>query len=328
MRAGDPIRLSDGVLLHTQEYGAAADDAELTVVLLHGWTLDSRLWHRQVADLPARLGAGVRIVAYDSRGHGRSGETALASATLAQLGDDLAAVLRACVPDGPVLLVGHSLGGMTILEHAHRHAAQFADRVAGVVLVSSTAEGSTHTRYGLGSPIAQLVRLVEQFGAGVVARGGSWRPHRVLGLPLRPALRWLLFGDRADAPALRLTQQMLASVPLRSVGGFRAAVAAHHRVDVLAAMRAIPVTVLVGSRDRLTPDTCARTIARELPAATAVTLAEAGHMLPLERADEVTDAIGDVVDRLRSAGRAPAQHFPDRSADASVTQVPTNRKAA
>ena len=47
------------------------------------------------------------------------------------------------------MLVGHSMGGMTIMEYAHRHPDAFADRIAGLVFVSTTAEGHTHTAYGL-----------------------------------------------------------------------------------------------------------------------------------------------------------------------------------
>src|SRR5918997_3139135 len=95
------VMLRDGVRLHVEISGPA--DAPVTVVLLHGWCLDRRTWHHQVEAL-----RGARVVAYDARGHGRSGATRLKSATLARLGDDLAEVLRQHAPDGPVVLAGHS----------------------------------------------------------------------------------------------------------------------------------------------------------------------------------------------------------------------------
>ena len=187
--------LPDGVRLHVEATGPA--DAPVTVVLLHGWSLDGRTWHQQVAALTATpFGDAVRVVTYDARGHGRSSCMALPTATLAQLGDDLAEVLDAVAPTGPVVLVGHSMGGMTIMEYAHRHPAQFAARTAGLVFVSTTAEGHTHTVYGLSPRIARLIRLAETTGAGVLARCGAWRPHRALLPALRPSIRWMLFGDR------------------------------------------------------------------------------------------------------------------------------------
>ena len=99
------LRLPDGVRLHVTVTGPV--DAEVTVVMLHGWTLDGRSWHRQVADMRERFGDRVRLVTYDARGHGRSSCLSLRDATLAQLGDDLATVLDESAPAGPVLLVGH-----------------------------------------------------------------------------------------------------------------------------------------------------------------------------------------------------------------------------
>src|SRR4051812_9207200 len=85
------VELPDGVRLQVEMSGPA--DAAVTLVLLHGWTLDRRSWHRQVSALPGNLDGTARIVTYDARGHGRSGIPRLRTATLGQLGDDLAAVL-------------------------------------------------------------------------------------------------------------------------------------------------------------------------------------------------------------------------------------------
>src|SRR5690349_2234195 len=150
------VSLPDGVRLHVEEYGDPS--SPLTVVLLHGWTLDARLWRHQIQDLPVNLGAPVRIIAFDLRGHGHSTACPPHTTTLAQLADDLHAVLQDRVPDGRVVLVGHSMGGMTIMEYAHRHSAEFTDRVAGVVLMCTTAEGTAHTTYGLGPGVARVDR--------------------------------------------------------------------------------------------------------------------------------------------------------------------------
>lgn len=319
------IPLPDGVRLHAEAYGEPG--APLTVLLLHGWTLDRHIWHRQVTALasglplisppqparilpyppaqparilphpPAQPGAHptrVRVVVYDARGHGRSGPTHRRTATLGQLGDDLAEVLRVVAPTGPVVLAGHSLGGMTIMEYAHRHPDDFAQRVAGLVLVSTTAEGTQHTSYGLPQAVARAVRVAEMAGAQVLAYLGTWRPHRMLLHPLRPGLRWLLFGDLADPADVRLATTCVAGTSLCAIGGFRPSVAAQRRLDTLATLPTVPTTVLVGDRDRITPPACAEAIAGAVPGAELVVCPGAGHMLTLERPAEVTSALAAV----------------------------------
>ncbi|MGK5672971.1 alpha/beta fold hydrolase [Micromonospora sp. URMC 106] len=300
------VRLPDDVRLHVEATGPA--DAEVTVVLLHGWTLDGRAWHKQLSDLRERFDGAVRVVAYDARGHGRSSCMALPTATLAQLGDDLAAVLDRVAPTGRVVLVGHSMGGMTIMEYAHRHPEHFAARAAGLVFVSTTAEGHTHTAYGLSPRIARLIRLAETTGAGVLARCGSWRPPRALLRALRPSIRWMLFGDRCDPPDIRLVTSAVARASLRSIGGFRASIGAQHRLDTLARLAHLPAAALVGDRDRLTPPPCAESIAAALPATELTVCPGAGHMLMMERPTEVNAALGGVLRQvLADAGAgAPA----------------------
>jgi pimeloyl-ACP methyl ester carboxylesterase len=320
-----PVRLADGACLYSVLYPAPPGSPgrrPVTVVLLHGWTLDNRLWRQQIADLPERLGAPVRMLAFDLRG--RSSATHGADATLEQLGDDLAEVLRQQVPRGPVVLVGHSLGGMAIMEYAHRHAAAFARRVVGVVLVSTSAEGSSRTSYGLSPRLARVMRILEVQGAGLLARSGAWRPHRRLMPLLAPGVRWLVFGHRVDTSWIALTASMVGNAPLCAIGGFRPSVDLHHRVDTLAAMRGLPVAVLVGSADRLTPPACAETIARELPEAELQRCDGAGHMLPIERPDTVTDAIVSVIRRGARAHRRPPRQ---RTATAPTAKAPLTAKA-
>jgi pimeloyl-ACP methyl ester carboxylesterase len=299
------VRTADGVRLRVVECGSGP----VTVVLLHGWTLDRRLWRRQVADLPARLGTGVRLVSVDLRGHGESEGGSLHGTTLDQLADDLADVLRECAAKGPVVLAGHSLGGMAILEFAHRYPKEFARRVSGVALISTSAEGHTHTSYGLAPWLGKAVRQLEMGGAALLARSGPWKPHKPLMPALWPAVRWLVFGDQAETDAVFLTLAMISRASLRSIGGFRPSVSRMNRVAALRALAAVPVAVLVGTRDRLTPPKCTEAIMDALPHADLHVLPGCGHMLPLECPDAVTEALAAVCrDALtrRSWTRSPA----------------------
>jgi pimeloyl-ACP methyl ester carboxylesterase len=300
-----PVRLADGVRLNVEVSGPA--DAPVTLFLLHGWTLDASTWHHQVAALPGALAVPVRIVAFDARGHGRSGATSYRGATLAQLGDDLAALIAQLAPAGPVVLAGHSLGGMSIMEYAHRHPDTFAARVAGLVFVATTAEGHTHTVYGLSPRIAGLVRIAETAGAALLAYCGPWRPHRPLVRALHPSLRWLLFGDSCRPADLRLTASAVSRASLRAIGAFRASVGAQQRLETLAALADVPAAALVGDRDRLTPPPCAESIARVLPTTELTVCPGAGHMLMLERPDVVTTALATVVAQAAAHGATGAR---------------------
>ncbi|MGI5148352.1 alpha/beta fold hydrolase [Plantactinospora sp. CA-294935] len=319
-----PVRLSDGVRLHVDVSGP--DTAPLTVVLLHGWTLDGRTWHRQLTALRETYGATVRVVCYDARGHGRSGPTTLRSATLARLGDDLAEVLAQVAPTGPVVLVGHSMGGMTVMEYAHRHPADFARRVAGLVFVATTAEGHTHTGYGVPAPLARLIRVTETTCAGLLARCGGWRTPAPLLHALRPTLRWLLFGDVCDPADIRLTTSAVARASFVSIGGFRPSIGAQQRLETLATLGDLPVAALVGDRDRLTPPPCTVSISEALPSAALTVCPGAGHMLMLERPDEVTTALRSVVDRVRPATKITRKATAAARAKRAVTILEQPRR--
>ncbi|MET8147982.1 alpha/beta fold hydrolase [Actinoplanes sp. NPDC049668] len=294
------LTLPDRVRLHVETSGPA--DAPVTVVLLHGWCLDRRTWHYQLSALEA---TDARVIVYDARGHGRSSATRRHSATLGQLGDDLAEVLRVYAPSGPIVLVGHSLGGMTIMEYADSHPDDFAARVAGLVFVSTTAEGATHTSYGLPTALTSILRAAETTGADLLSRLGVWRPHRAMLPALRPAVRWLLFGDGYRAADLDITMSAFGWASLRSIGGFRASVGAQQRLETLAALGDVPAAALVGDRDRLTPPPCAESIADALPGTELTVFSGAGHMLMMERPFEVSAAVLAVA--ARAAKRLPSK---------------------
>src|SRR5665811_1837663 len=83
-----------------------------TVVFCHGYTLSLRSWVFQRRALKA---AGYRVVLWDHRGHGKSGAGSKDSYDVDQLGRDPGAVISQVVPEGPLVLVGHSMGGMTLM---------------------------------------------------------------------------------------------------------------------------------------------------------------------------------------------------------------------
>jgi pimeloyl-ACP methyl ester carboxylesterase len=275
---------SDGTALYVQDTGATGD---VTVVLAHGWTLDHTAWDRVAAGLPGR------VVSYDHRGHGGSAPAPSGTATIEQAADDLAELISDRVPSGPVVLVGHSMGGMATMALAERHPRLFADRIAAVALVATSSGNLSELTLGLPTWIARRVAAAERRLNRKIAT--STKP--TLGRPATPALRWLLFGGAPSKADVRATAEQIGRCHPRSMVGFRESLSVHERVAALAAMRDLPVTIMAGGADRLTPLPHARAIADELPAAQLAIYPQAGHMLPYERDVEVTTHIQALISR-------------------------------
>jgi pimeloyl-ACP methyl ester carboxylesterase len=278
---------SDGVLLRVQEYaarpaveGAAPDHsgAVPTVVLAHGWTLTRASWIPVVERLVA---AGVRVVVYDQRGHGESSFLP-GQPTVRMLGDDLAAVLDVVAPRGRVVLGGHSMGGMTVMAYAGLHPEDFRSRVAGTVLVATSA-GELETRlHALEARAMALAARMPRIPAGrfVTTRGQ----------------RRLLFGADADPSQVQLTRDMVASTPLPTMGRFYGALGEHDESAALPQLDGIPTVVLVGDHDKLTPPRHGHRLASLIPHAELRILPGRGHMLMYEATEDVVDAFHSVLD--------------------------------
>jgi pimeloyl-ACP methyl ester carboxylesterase len=281
------VAAHDGTLLRVQEHastapsdGTARDDAGAvpTVVLAHGWTLTRASWLPVVERLVA---AGARVVTYDQRGHGGS-SSLRGQPTVRMLGDDLAAVLDVVAPLGPVVLGGHSMGGMTVMAYAGLHSDDFRSRVVGTVLVSTSAGDLRNRLPALESRAMALAARMPRVPTGrlVTTRGQ----------------RRLLFGPDADPRHVQLTRDMVASTSLPTLGRFFGALGGHDETEALTQLAGIPTVVLVGDQDKLTPPRHGRRLGELIPHADLRVLPGRGHMLMYEATDEVVDAFHSVID--------------------------------
>jgi pimeloyl-ACP methyl ester carboxylesterase len=296
MTTARSVPAADGAPLHVELDGPR--DAPVTVVLVHGWSLDRRSW-TPVAKSLVTGPAPVRVVRPDHRGHGRSAAVDPETMTIDQLADDLAEVVAATAPSGPLVLAGHSMGGMTLMALAERHPEVVA-RAGGIALVATASGGLAERPLGMAPPVAAVYRRVQ----GRIAATSGWSRRERLGDPrlIAPAMRWLLLGDRPSAEARRITYEAVGACRPATVSGFQATLEAHERDAALQAFAHIPTVVLVGSRDRLTPVRAARRIADALPSAGLTIFPGAGHMLPLERVSGVATRIAGL-----AAGAVPAR---------------------
>jgi pimeloyl-ACP methyl ester carboxylesterase len=301
--AGTEIEVlaEDGVALAVEVHGPP--DASATVVLAHGYELSQRLWARQVLAL-REARPDLRVVTYDHRGHGRSAGTSAQNATLSQLGRDLLTVLDAAAPSGPVVLVGHSMGGMTLMSFAEQFPDAFGPRVVGTALVSTSPGRLTEVTYGLPKLLAQLAqRSLPWFNEQARRREAAGKRK-----PPRPGIAGLLFGKDPVSADVLATLEVMAACPAATVADFHATFVDHQRVEALAALSQVPTVVLCGSRDRICPLDHSQDIADALPTAQLVVYPGAGHLLMLERADEVSRRLVELADVLpRPEGRRRTQ---------------------
>lgn len=266
-----------------------------TVVLAHDWGLNQASWDAVVARLAP---SGLHVVTWDQRGHGAStlgvGRAALDSLSAGDLGRDLGAVVRAVVPPAsPVILVGHSLGGMACLSYLGESGAGGArGRVVGAVLVSTAAVdvrlGQEVGRVGLG-------RRLRLAGAG----SGEEAPVRA------GNLREVLFGEVAEPEAVAAVQAAFKGTdPAVLRAAYRAFCSADVRSGLEPLMR-LPVSIMVGGHDRVTPPARSRAMTMTLTQARYVSLRSAGHLLPYEAPDRIIEELRWVVSvvgaRLRAA---------------------------
>jgi len=313
------LACGDGIRLRVADGGDPGAGA--TVVLVHCYALDRHDWDPVLPGLAAACGGPVRVLSYDQRGYGESDRVAAADATLVRLADDLAELICDRVPSGPVVLAGHSLGGMVLMALAERYPELVRARVAGAVFVATACSELRAVSLGLPAPLAGAVHGLERLGVGLLCALGRevlTRHPRAI----EPFVRWLVFGIEARARDVAAVARMAAACRPDTLQHFRRAFGEHDRREALLAFDGSPAAVLVGDRDRLTPPRHAATISEWLPSARLVILPGAGHMLPHERTAEVVRAIGQVVrEAMLSWPAAPAATGPVATRGAAALEA-------
>jgi len=287
------LRTADGLRLHVDVTGD--DDAEVTVVLVHGWTQSSETWGYQVRDLPGAAGAPLRMVRYDHRGHGRSDGTAEADATVENLATDLGRVIDEFAAEGPLVLAGHSMGGMAMMALAEQRPELFAERVVGALFVSTSGGGLDRVTLGLPRRMGERMRNRLPRLLAARARMLSRRRRRRPPTIESQVVRRFLLGRPKRLEDHRVVLTDLVATPADSMCGFFSDLMRHDRSAALAALETVPTRVMVGDCDRLTAPGHARRLAESMPWAQLDVLPGAGHMLPLERDGAVTEALAAMV---------------------------------
>src|SRR5665213_2666598 len=243
--------------------GREFDRALPAVVLLHGAGFDHTTWA-----LHSRWFAhhGFGLLAPDLPGHGRSGGKPLA--TIAEMADWVAALLKAAGA-AKAKLIGHSMGSLIALETVARH----PEKVSGLSLIGTAATmtvGPDLLKAAEANDHA-AIDMVSIWGLGFQAElGGS----------LAPGL-WMHSG------AERVLEQCRPGVLFNDL----AACNAYQGALGAAADITVPVTFIIGERDMMTPARAGKALAAALPNSRTVVLRGAGHMMMVERPDELLAAL-------------------------------------
>jgi pimeloyl-ACP methyl ester carboxylesterase len=243
--------------------GSVFDPSQPTLVLLHGAGFDHTTWA-----LHSRWFAhhGYGVLAPDLPGHGRSSGAPLS--TIADMADWAAALLDAAGA-AKARLVGHSMGSLIALETAARHPA----RVSALALIGTAATMTVGP---------DLLKAAEANDHGAVDMVSIWGLgyQAELGGSLAPGL-WMHGGAQC---VLEQSRPGVLFRDLSACNAYQGALAAAARITV-------PTTLILGERDMMTPAKAGQALAAALPNSRTVVLRGAGHMIMVERPDELLAAL-------------------------------------
>lgn len=273
--AGQVIGLSNGSDIYVEVLGRAEGP---TLILTHGWAMDSSIWH--YAKLA--LGRSFRIIVWDLPGLGQSKGPISLENFAANLGS-----LIEWAGASKVVLVGHSIGGMTIQTLARDHPTLFVDRVAGVVLLNTTYTNPLKTmilprlmqsiRWPLLEPVMRLTILLEP-----LAWLSAWQSYLsgTAHLANRVGFGKGVTRSQLNHVTLLATKNRPGNIEKGNLAMFRwDASGAIARVGV-------PTLLLAGAVDIVTKPEASGDIAHQAPAVSLKVIQDVNHMGMLERADE------------------------------------------
>ncbi|MCT7661021.1 alpha/beta fold hydrolase [Mycobacterium deserti] len=293
------VRSSDGVRLHTEVFGP---EDGYPIVLAHGITCALRVWACQIAD----LARDHRVIAFDHRGHGRSGVPHRRHGySLDHLAADLDAVLEATLAPGERAVIGgHSMGGIAITSWAERHPERVAQRADAVALINTTTgDLLRHLRFLPVPPPLAAARV--RAGGTLLKTLGAAPLVRAVDLPSRRVVSTLAVGRDADPAVAEFVFELFTTTPAAGRGGWARTLVDHLGPQHIGVKNLTVPTLVIGSeKDRLLPMVSSRRIAREVPNLAQFVELSGGHCAILECPDEVNKHLRWLVESATQQRRA------------------------
>ncbi len=291
------VRAEDGTRLHTEVFGP---EDGYPIVLAHGITCSLRVWHEQINDLSRDF----RVIAYDHRGHGRSGVPAGRAYSLQHLAGDLDAVLAATLRPGERAVIGgHSMGGIAISSWADRFRHRVEERADAVALINTTT-GDLLQKINLlrvpgmlaGGRALAAKRMIETFGGAPLFRGAQPGSRRFVAM--------MAVGAEADPAIVDFVHDLFAATPPAGRGAWaRVLVNEMGPAHIDLSGLTVPTLVIGSTKDRLLPMCQARKIAEAAPNLVELVEVPGGHCAPLEHPEAVNHHLRALVSAVLSERR-------------------------
>lgn len=303
---GEARRLptADGAELHLERFGP---EGAPVLLMIHGWGMDSTTWR----DQRERLAQRYQVICLDLPGLGLSTGFGDGFYSLPRFADAVAEAVRALGPR-PMVLVGHSIGGMILQEFAKRHPDMLGRDVAGLVLQNTTCVDASRTTVMSGllqairPAIGPMMKL--DIALSPLVRLMNWQSY--LSGSTHLAMRVAGFGTRPAPGQLDHT----ALLPTRNSPAVQAkGNLAMMNWDGAGDLRHIglPVLVFIGGRDLVTRPDAGEGVARAFAAAHLAPVPRAGHMGPMELAGDYAEAVAAFADDVLIRAAGPAEARPD-----------------
>lgn len=291
------VRAADGTRLHTEVFGPPDG---YPIVLAHGFTCAIRVWGYQIAD----LAADYRVIAFDHRGHGRSGVPPRGGYSLSHLASDLDAVLEATLGPGErAVLAGHSMGGIAITAWSDRYRHKVRRRADAVALINATT-GDLVRKVNLLPVPRALAGARVLAGQQLLNTFGSFAVPSVIGWPTREFVTMLAVGTDADPAVAALIYDLFVATSPASRGGCaKMLAAAMGRRHISLTGLTVPTLVIGSEHDRLTPISQSRRMARAVPDLVGLVELPGGHCAMLEHPHEVNRELRSLAESAAGARR-------------------------
>ena len=248
-----------GKKVHAATGGREPRSDEPTVLFIHGAGMDRTAWQLQTRNVAH---SGVRVIAVDLPGHGRSEGPPLQS--IAEMADWVALFMDASGTESAIV-IGHSMGALIALEVAARHSL----KVNKLVLIGVAEKMPVHADLLAAAKANQPLgpELVVFWGLGKNSQVGG---HRQPGLWVQGASKTLLMLSKSGV----LGNDLAASNSYQN--GLKAA----KKISC-------PVKLILSANDKMTPLKSGVKLGQAIADASIDIIPNCGHMIMLESSEEV-----------------------------------------